>query len=167
MYSIKIMWPRTDEERARKRNCGFVSFWRRQDAVNAKRAMQDTDVEGEYVCMDGLSSHLAEYGSTGSGCQSCSWSAEQGKLIFRCPRTCLRIWSLETGLAVPSRVSLLISILRLNLVLLLLRVNTDCVPCVEERKSLSLSFLHCSLLKKNPLYSPRIVDKKLVIIVRS
>lgn len=39
------MWPRTDEERARKRNCGFVSFWRRQDAVNAKRAMQDVEVE--------------------------------------------------------------------------------------------------------------------------
>lgn len=41
------MWPRTDEERARKRNCGFVSFWRREDAVNAKRAMMDTDFEGE------------------------------------------------------------------------------------------------------------------------
>ena len=33
------------------------------------------------------------------------------------PRACLRIWSRETGSAVPSRVSLLISILRLNLVL--------------------------------------------------
>ena len=32
-------------------------------------------------------------------------------------RACLRIWSRETGSAVPSRVSLLISILRLNLVL--------------------------------------------------
>ena len=32
-------------------------------------------------------------------------------------RTCLRIWSRETGSAVPSLVSLLISILRLNLVL--------------------------------------------------
>ena len=27
------------------------------------------------------SSHIAEYGSTGQGCQSCSWSAEQGKII--------------------------------------------------------------------------------------
>ena len=33
------------------------------------------------------------------------------------PRSCLRIWSRETGSAVPSRVSLVISILRLNLVL--------------------------------------------------
>ena len=41
----------------------------------------------------------------------------QGKLIFPCPRSRLRIWSSETGSAVPPRVSLLISILRLNLVL--------------------------------------------------
>ena len=68
------------------------------------------------VCMYGH--HIiAEYGSTGKGCQSCSWSAEQGKRTFPCPRACLRIWSRETGSAVPSRVSLLISILRLNLVL--------------------------------------------------
>ena len=26
------------------------------------------------------SSHIAEYGSTGKGCQSCSWLAEQGKM---------------------------------------------------------------------------------------
>ena len=36
---------------------------------------------------------------------------------FPCPRSRLRIWFRETGSAVPSRVSLLISILRLNLVL--------------------------------------------------
>ena len=40
--------------------------------------------------------------------QSYSWSAEQVKLIFPCPRSRLRIWSPETGSAVPSRVSLLI-----------------------------------------------------------
>ena len=38
-------------------------------------------------------------------------------IIFPCPRSRLRIWSRETSSAVPSRVSLLISILRLNLVL--------------------------------------------------
>ena len=37
--------------------------------------------------------------------------------MFPCPHTRLRVWSRETGSAVPSRVSLLISILRLNLVL--------------------------------------------------
>ena len=50
-------------------------------------------------------------------CQSCSWSAKQGKIIFRCPRSRLIICSRETGSVVPSRVSLLVSILRLNLVL--------------------------------------------------
>ena len=43
--------------------------------------------------------------------QSCTWSAEQGKLMFPCRRSRLRIWSRETGSTVPSRVSLLISIL--------------------------------------------------------
>ena len=47
----------------------------------------------------------------------CSWSAQQGKLIFTCPRSRLIIWSREAGSTVPSRVSLLISILRLTLVL--------------------------------------------------
>ena len=44
-------------------------------------------------------------------------SAEKKKIIFPRPRSCLRIWFRETGSAVPSRVSLLISITRLNLVL--------------------------------------------------
>ena len=39
------------------------------------------------------------------------------KIIFPGPSACLRTWSRETGSAVPSRVSLLIPILRLNLVL--------------------------------------------------
>ena len=58
------------------------------------------------VCM--VISHLAEYnGSTGRGRQSCSWSDEQGKWIFPCPRSRLKMWSPETGSAVPSRASLL------------------------------------------------------------
>ena len=44
-------------------------------------------------------------------------SAEQRNLIFPCRRSRQRIWSRETGSTVPSRVSLLISILRLNLML--------------------------------------------------
>jgi hypothetical protein len=34
------------EERVRKRNCGFVSFYRRADAEDAKMKMHDMDVEG-------------------------------------------------------------------------------------------------------------------------
>ena len=33
--SVKIMWPRSEEEKARKRNCGFVSFKLRADAEDA------------------------------------------------------------------------------------------------------------------------------------
>ena len=41
------------------------------------------------------------------GCQSCSWSAEQGKCFPPCcPRSRLQIWSHEIGSAVPSRISL-------------------------------------------------------------
>ena len=34
--SVKVMWPRTAEEKAKKRNCGFVSFMKRSDADDAK-----------------------------------------------------------------------------------------------------------------------------------
>ena len=59
----------------------------------------------------------AEYGSTGYGCRSCSWSAEQGKIFCSpCPRSHQIIWSREAGSAVPSRVSPLLFHLRLNLI---------------------------------------------------
>lgn len=38
--SVKIMWPRTDEERRRQRNCGFVAFMNRNEAQAAKDEMQ-------------------------------------------------------------------------------------------------------------------------------
>nr|XP_027082436.1 protein RRC1-like [Coffea arabica] len=38
--SVKIMWPRTEEERRRQRNCGFVAFMNRLDAQAAKDEMQ-------------------------------------------------------------------------------------------------------------------------------
>lgn len=33
--SVKVMWPRTEEEKIRKRNCGFVSYRLRSDAEEA------------------------------------------------------------------------------------------------------------------------------------
>ncbi|XP_057520149.1 protein RRC1-like isoform X2 [Amaranthus tricolor] len=38
--SVKIMWPRTEPERIRQKNCGFVSFMNRGDAQAAKDEMQ-------------------------------------------------------------------------------------------------------------------------------
>lgn len=35
LASIKIMWPRSDEEKARQRNCGFVAFMSRKDGERA------------------------------------------------------------------------------------------------------------------------------------
>ena len=40
------MWPRTDEERRRQRNCGFVAFCKRSDADEAKFELQETMVAG-------------------------------------------------------------------------------------------------------------------------
>ena len=73
--------------------CGFGITYRRgttvgfslevfADADYASRATDRRSVSGSaimYVCMYVWSSHIVEYGSTGQGCQSCSWSAEQGK----------------------------------------------------------------------------------------
>ncbi|KAG5591556.1 hypothetical protein H5410_042070 [Solanum commersonii] len=38
--SVKIMWPRTEEERRRQRNCGFVSFMNSADAQAATDEME-------------------------------------------------------------------------------------------------------------------------------
>lgn len=42
--SVKIMWPRTEEERRRQRNCGFVAFMNRGDAQAAKDEMQGFNI---------------------------------------------------------------------------------------------------------------------------
>ena len=40
LASVKIMWPRTDEERSRGKNCGFVAFMNRKDGERAMNALQ-------------------------------------------------------------------------------------------------------------------------------
>ena len=35
LASVKVMWPRTEEEKARKKNCGFVAYMKREDAEQA------------------------------------------------------------------------------------------------------------------------------------
>lgn len=46
LASVKIMWPRTDEERARERNCGFVAFMNRRDA---ERALKNLNGNGRFT----------------------------------------------------------------------------------------------------------------------
>lgn len=35
LASVKVMWPRTEEEKARNKNCGFVAYMNRDDAERA------------------------------------------------------------------------------------------------------------------------------------
>ena len=46
LASVKVMWPRTEEERARGRNCGFVAFMNRRDAERALVKLEGSDVLG-------------------------------------------------------------------------------------------------------------------------
>ncbi|XP_064615652.1 U2 snRNP-associated SURP motif-containing protein-like isoform X2 [Liolophura sinensis] len=46
LASVKIMWPRTDEERSRGRNCGFVAFMNRKDGERAMNTLRGKDVMG-------------------------------------------------------------------------------------------------------------------------
>jgi len=46
LASIKIMWPRTDDERSRGRNCGFVAYMNRKDGERALAALNDDRSRG-------------------------------------------------------------------------------------------------------------------------
>ncbi|GAB0097515.1 U2 snRNP-associated SURP motif-containing protein [Sergentomyia squamirostris] len=46
LASIKIMWPRSEEEKNRGRNCGFVAYMSRRDAERALRCLNGCDVMG-------------------------------------------------------------------------------------------------------------------------
>ncbi|XP_076454381.1 U2 snRNP-associated SURP motif-containing protein-like [Babylonia areolata] len=46
LASVKIMWPRTEEERSRGRNCGFVAFMNRKDGERALNALRGKDIQG-------------------------------------------------------------------------------------------------------------------------
>ncbi|KAJ1979651.1 hypothetical protein H4R33_005673 [Dimargaris cristalligena] len=47
--SVKVMWPRTQEEFDRNRNCGFVSFMQRADAARAIKAMDGVSMLGHML----------------------------------------------------------------------------------------------------------------------
>ncbi|CAO1333336.1 unnamed protein product [Diamesa tonsa] len=46
LASVKIMWPRSEEEKSRGRNCGFVAFMSRKDAERGLRGLCGKDVMG-------------------------------------------------------------------------------------------------------------------------
>ena len=45
LASIKIMWPRTDDEKARGRNCGFVAYMSRSDGERALSHLLGRDID--------------------------------------------------------------------------------------------------------------------------
>ncbi|CAI5968211.1 unnamed protein product, partial [Closterium sp. NIES-65] len=61
--SVKIMWPRTEEEHRRQRNCGFVAFMKRADAAKAKNEMD---------CMWGKGGEWGDMAGNGWGAER--WS---------------------------------------------------------------------------------------------
>ena len=40
LASVKVMWPRTEEERSRNKNCGFVAFMKREDGARCLDEMK-------------------------------------------------------------------------------------------------------------------------------
>ena len=42
LASVKVMWPRTDEEKARDHNCGFVAYMKREQATQALNELKGT-----------------------------------------------------------------------------------------------------------------------------
>ncbi len=47
LASIKIMWPRTEDEKSRGRNCGFVAYMSRKDGERALNALCGKSIDGE------------------------------------------------------------------------------------------------------------------------
>lgn len=51
LASIKIMWPRSDEEKARQRNCGFVAFMSRKDGERALKNLNGLNNSIYFSCI--------------------------------------------------------------------------------------------------------------------
>ena len=79
--------------------------------INKNSSRISNRINRQYVCMHG---HHILY-SKGKDQPGKVASPARDQLNFPCPRSRLRIWSRETGSVVPSRVGVLISMLRLNL----------------------------------------------------
>ncbi len=52
IHSVKIMWPRSAEERQRQRNCGFINFKTRHEAEEALKRLQDRECRGHRLVIE-------------------------------------------------------------------------------------------------------------------
>ena len=87
------------------------------DSINAilKYFIRSSKVGTSAVCM--VTHYSKSMDRPGKAVNPARGQLNRENEYFPCPRSRLRSWSRETVSAVPSRVSLLISILRLNLML--------------------------------------------------
>ena len=63
LASVKVMWPRTEEERSRNKNCGFVAYMKRKDADKALETMKGEEKreggrEGEELKLPAINDKL-------------------------------------------------------------------------------------------------------------
>ncbi|XP_018332349.1 U2 snRNP-associated SURP motif-containing protein [Agrilus planipennis] len=49
LASIKIIWPRSEEEKAKGSNCGFVAYMARKDAERALRNLNEKEISGSDI----------------------------------------------------------------------------------------------------------------------
>jgi len=47
LASVKIMWPRSDDDKARNANCGFVAYMNRRDAEQGLAELDGTSINGQ------------------------------------------------------------------------------------------------------------------------
>ena len=89
---------------------------------------------GMYVCM--IITYRKGKDQPGKVANPARGQLNRENNLFLCPRSRLRIWSRETGSVVPSRVSLLISIFRLNMIpCYLFSIALECREPLVYRKS--------------------------------
>jgi U2-associated protein SR140 len=75
IFSVKVMWPRSDDERRRGRNRGFVSFRQRDEAEDAQQAMDDSVLEGVRISVAWGRALKDQPGAGGVGSTAASRSA--------------------------------------------------------------------------------------------
>ena len=75
VFSVKVMWPRSEDERRRGRNRGFVSFTSREDADDALQAMDDSLLEGVRISVAWGRALKDQPGAGGVGSTAASRSA--------------------------------------------------------------------------------------------
>ncbi|RUS15187.1 hypothetical protein BC937DRAFT_92780 [Endogone sp. FLAS-F59071] len=92
--SVKIMWPRTQEEKDRNRNCGFVSFMERKHAEQALRNLDGKELLG----------YVMRVGAEGRSTPATEWIAIQRASGAPQIRWCTSAWRCECNSILTSEV---------------------------------------------------------------